>query len=254
MGDEKFSVSNVRAVVEWFAGHMERKLRQNDHKDGWDDCTLMWLMGRLRGEVEELTHALTDRVVAAKMAGDDELTDDDMMTVIGECADVANFSMMVASRAAGYSGELPVNDRVIVESPYRGSTQEEQLENIKYACLCMRDCLMNHGESPLASHLLYAQTGVLDDDDPSQREMGIEAGFSWGSVSRRTVVYVDRGPSWGMVAGIRNALKAGREVRCRTLEHVDILASGRFASFVSVPMIRDNFRVVGSFLKLREGR
>ena len=253
MSGEKFSVINVRAVVGWFAGHMEEKLRQNDHKGGWDDCTLMWLMGRLRQEVEELTHALTDKVVAAKMAGNEDIGEDDAMSVIGECADVANFSLMIASKASGYIGEQPVNDRVIVESPYRASTGYDLLENIKYACLCMRDSIMNHGESPMASHLLYTQTGILDDDDPMQRGLGIEAGLSWGSVSDRTVVYVDRGPAEGMVIGITRALEEGRLVECRSI-HGDVLETKEFLDFVSDPIISDRFRVVGRFLGMKIGK
>ena len=40
----------------------------------------------------------------------------------------------------------------------------------------MRDCL-ERGEVPIASHLLYPQ--VLDDAEPGQRQLGIDAGLGW---------------------------------------------------------------------------
>lgn len=62
--------------------------------------------------------------------------------------------------------------RVILESPYVGKTPAERAGNIAYARAAMRDCLLR-GESPFASHLLYTQPGVLDDDDAEERAIGI---------------------------------------------------------------------------------
>lgn len=53
---------------------------------------------------------------------------------------------------------------VIVESPFAGDVEE----NIKYARAAVRDCLMR-GEAPIASHLLYTQEGILNDDIPEER-------------------------------------------------------------------------------------
>lgn len=49
--------------------------------------------------------------------------------------------------------------KVILESPYAGEIDR----NIRYARACVRDSLLR-GESPIASHLLYTQSGILDDD------------------------------------------------------------------------------------------
>ena len=82
----------------------------------------------------------------------------------------------------------------IIESPYAGDIAR----NVKYAQLCMRDSL-RRGESPYASHLLYTQPNVLDDDDPDERKLGIEAGFAWKHMNGvTTVFYVDYGWSGGM--------------------------------------------------------
>lgn len=67
--------------------------------------------------------------------------------------------------------------RVYVESPYGSNDPETIRRNIEYARACLCDCLLR-GEAPFASHLLYTQ--VLRDEVPEERELGMEAGFSWG--------------------------------------------------------------------------
>lgn len=102
--------------------------------------------------------------------------------------------------------------RVILESPFAGDVES----NVAYARQCVRDCLLR-GEAPIASHLLYTQPGVLDDNVPAERQHGIDAGLAWGSVAEATVVYTDRGISRGMEYGIANAERAGRPVEFRTI-------------------------------------
>lgn len=101
---------------------------------------------------------------------------------------------------------------VILESPYKGDLGR----NIKYARACLRDSI-HRGESPLASHLLYTQEGVLDDDDPDERKLGIEAGLAWGPVAEMTVVYTDLGITEGMIQGIKRAEEEGRPISFRSL-------------------------------------
>lgn len=102
--------------------------------------------------------------------------------------------------------------RVVVESPYAGDVQR----NLRYLRACMRDCILR-GEAPYASHGLYTQEGVLDDDKPIERIMGIEAGFSWGLVAEKSVFYTDLGMSKGMEYGLKAAEEAGRPIEYRTL-------------------------------------
>lgn len=101
---------------------------------------------------------------------------------------------------------------VIVESPYAGDVAE----HVQYARDCLADCL-RRGEAPYASHLLYTQPGVLDDDDPAERALGIEAGLAWGRCAAASVVYVDHGVSEGMRQGVARALAEGRPVEVRSL-------------------------------------
>lgn len=102
---------------------------------------------------------------------------------------------------------------VILESPYAGDVEA----NVSYARQCLRDCL-KRGEAPIASHLLYTQPGVLDDNVLEERALGIEAGLAWGAQAHATVVYIDRGISKGMEMGIDRAVRQNRPVEIRRIE------------------------------------
>ena len=99
---------------------------------------------------------------------------------------------------------------VIIESPFAG----DRRRNIEYARRAVRDSL-SLGEAPIASHLLYTQPDILNDDEPSERSLGINAGLAWLKVAERTVVYADRGISAGMQYGIDAATNAGILVEYR---------------------------------------
>jgi hypothetical protein len=83
--------------------------------------------------------------------------------------------------------------RVIIESPYRGDVAG----NVRYARACVRDSLIR-GEAPIASHLLYTQDGILDDNVVAERQWGISAGLAWRGVAELFAFYIDRGWSEGM--------------------------------------------------------
>lgn len=102
---------------------------------------------------------------------------------------------------------------VILESPFAGNIEQ----HIEYARKCMRDCFMR-GEYPFASHLLYTQEGILDDNITKERNLGICAGLEWGKNAVKTVVYTDFGISKGMEYGIELAIKEGRDVEYRKLD------------------------------------
>lgn len=101
---------------------------------------------------------------------------------------------------------------VILESPYSGNVRL----NERYARACVKDSL-KRGEAPIASHLLYTQPGILDDEIQAERNLGISAGLAWMVVSHKTVVYEDLGISRGMQFGIFKAEQAGKLVEYRHL-------------------------------------
>lgn len=84
---------------------------------------------------------------------------------------------------------------VIIESPFAG----EVAANIAYAKRAVHDCLAR-GEAPIASHLLFTQPGILDDNIPGERKLGIDAGLAWYRVAEGAMFYTDRGWSRGMLA------------------------------------------------------
>ncbi len=75
-----------RSEVQWFAEQMEVKLRANDHKGGWRDESLFYFVNRIADEWRELNHTVD-------LATMHEVSPQD---IIAECADIANFAMMLA--------------------------------------------------------------------------------------------------------------------------------------------------------------
>lgn len=84
---------------------------------------------------------------------------------------------------------------VIIESPFAGEVDK----NVAYARQAVRDSLLR-GEHPIASHLLYTQPGILNDDVPEERKRGIDAGLAWRRAAQKAVFYVGCGWSIGMLA------------------------------------------------------
>ncbi len=105
---------------------------------------------------------------------------------------------------------------VVIESPFTGEVER----NIAYARACMKDCLLK-GEQPFASHLLYTQEGILRDDVPEERALGINAGLLWGQMAEAVIVYTDLGITEGMELGIQAAKDRGVTIEFRTLEGWD---------------------------------
>jgi len=106
--------------------------------------------------------------------------------------------------------------RVLIESPFAAPTPEQVEEHVRYARACLKDAL-SHQEAPLASHLLYTQPGVLDDNIPHERQWGIDAGIEWYKVAEACIVYTDCGISSGMKYGIARAEAQGIPVEYRTI-------------------------------------
>ena len=82
---------------------------------------------------------------------------------------------------------------IIIESPYAGEIER----NTRYAREAMRDAIYR-GEAPIASHLLYTQEGILDDNVPGDRKLGIACGLAWARVAEGAAFYTDLGWSTGM--------------------------------------------------------
>lgn len=82
-------IPDPRESVQEFALDMERKLMLNDHKGGWENCTLSYLMALLEDEVRELDLLIR----SAKREDSSKLNAEQFL---GETADIGNFAMMIA--------------------------------------------------------------------------------------------------------------------------------------------------------------
>jgi hypothetical protein len=87
---------------------------------------------------------------------------------------------------------------VVIESPYAGKTALERGWNAAYLDLIIREVALGGG-TPYASHRMLP--GPLDDNDPSERALGISLGRGmiihlWPCI---VLFCVDRGWSRGMI-------------------------------------------------------
>ena len=90
-----------------FAERMQYKLDKNKHKSctkmnpkgtgrGWEDCDIPWLIYKAKQELKELDGAYADYNFAITLDGyDDKEILRRTNEVLNECADVANFAMMI---------------------------------------------------------------------------------------------------------------------------------------------------------------
>ena len=83
----------MRESVKEFANAMERVLKENDHKDGWENLDAYHLLGRIDEERDELFRAI-DRFYESE---DDNAT----TNMLDEVIDIANFCMMLYDNYKG---------------------------------------------------------------------------------------------------------------------------------------------------------
>ncbi|WP_342761956.1 hypothetical protein [Bacillus sp. BR3(2024)] len=103
----KKSVIAARGSIVWFAEHMESKLKENDHKGGWEENTVDDLFEKLKLELIELQKELAPDLVPSSIPVW-------AANIIRECSDIANFAMMIAD----------VTNRYVY--PYKSPNSEEK--------------------------------------------------------------------------------------------------------------------------------
>lgn len=89
--------------------------------------------------------------------------------------------------------------------------------NKAYARACLRHSLLQLGEAPYASHLMFDQPGVLDDASPFQRAVGMSCGALWDAHAQCVVLYCDLGISSGMNEARLRAVRRGIPVEYRMI-------------------------------------
>ena len=115
--------------------------------------------------------------------------------------------------------DAPNKILTVIESPFSAPTHDEIVRNVYYAMLAVRDSLLR-GEAPYASHLFFTQ--MLDDNIPTERTAGINAGLTVGQNAPVTALYLDLGMSHGMRLGADAAKEHGREIVERRLFDADM--------------------------------
>lgn len=91
---------------------------------------------------------------------------------------------------------------IIIESPYRAPTGALFERNLLYLDMCIRDSILR-GESPFASHKLYP--GALNEEEPTERDLGIRCGYEWWRAASLVAFYLDLGASEGMMLAMKRA-------------------------------------------------
>lgn len=103
---------------------------------------------------------------------------------------------------------------VIIESPFSGPDEAEREHKYAYRQLCIRDSIIR-GESPYASHQML--TDALNDDIPSERDIGIRAGYAWWRAASIVAFYTDLGWSEGMCKAWKRARTMNIKIEERKL-------------------------------------
>ena len=99
----------LRPEVQKFAEEMERQLQANEHKGGWEDCTICHLIVELRRNSYELERAAL-RVDAGLTSS--------IPSVVRRAANVANIAMMVADNWGGeFSQKKPEPEKPDEDCP-----------------------------------------------------------------------------------------------------------------------------------------
>ena len=95
--------------------------------------------------------------------------------------------------------------RVYLCSRYAGDTARNEAVAEE---LCRR--VIKAGHAPFAPHIIY--TRFLDDQNPSERELGIACGLTYMAVCDEVWVYTGDGISSGMGQELDQAFRLGKRV------------------------------------------
>jgi len=110
---------------------------------------------------------------------------------------------------------------ICVESPCGSSDKDIFESNRLYLKRCMR-YVFDKRCKPIASHALYAFSGMLDDSNPKDRALGIKAGLELNSLADEAWFFTDYGMSPGMKKALDHWISVGKDVRILSIGRNDI--------------------------------
>lgn len=113
-----------------------------------------------------------------------------------------------------------------IESPFRSDDRSVEVQNVRFARHVCRFAV-KRGYAPFASHLLYTQSGILQDSISEERSLGIHAGLAWathaeevwfclrpdGEFSQGMLVALDRHVARGATCRLLRFTQEGHFVR-----------------------------------------
>ena len=87
-----FKAAEPREEVKWFAEEMEKVLRENDHKGGWNKCDDGYLAWMLKDNLTELCEAAFQEPK-------------DLLKMPKSAVDIANYAMMIVDNVRKIGGK-----------------------------------------------------------------------------------------------------------------------------------------------------
>lgn len=117
----------------------------------------------------------------------------------------------------------PYRPFVYVCSRYSGDIQTNTAAALRYCQFAVkRGCI------PIASHIFYAASGILDENDPDSRSLGLTFGLLLLDRCSEVWIFSDGTLSEGMRAEYRRALRKEKRIRTFNLS-MEETESGGFA-------------------------
>lgn len=96
--------------------------------------------------------------------------------------------------------------KIYVASKYVGDVERNVAAAVTY---CRR--VIDEGYMPVASHLMYPGTGILNDNDPDERELGLMFGLALLGMCDEVWVFGSVSP--GMAQEIEEAKRLKKQIR-----------------------------------------
>lgn len=103
---------------------------------------------------------------------------------------------------------------VVIESPWAG--MPKGVDPLAYLQQCIRHSL-ECGEAPVASHAMFCATQALDDNNDSERALGMSIGRVYIAHAALVAVYADYGISSGMKRAMEYAHSISKPVLIRRI-------------------------------------
>ena len=100
--------------------------------------------------------------------------------------------------------------KIILESPFSNKDQNKFNDNYFYLCLVARKLMKEEDHAPLFFHALYTQ--FLHDNKVDERNLGLFKSFEWHTNGDYKLYAIDRGISYGMILGAKDAIEKGMPV------------------------------------------